>query len=98
MLQDELVVLIHDLKVANASLVLSDLVRSIKTGADIRAEVIAWIQLLVAAILLASVVTGIDVHSYFGARLRMILADASTHAADVQSSVSFDGGPEGDSS
>jgi hypothetical protein len=58
MLQDELVVLVHDLKIANASLVLANLVGSIKTSADIRAEVIAWIQLLVAAILLALVATG----------------------------------------
>ena len=47
MLQDELVVLVHDLEVTDASLILTDLVRSIKAGADICTEVIAWIQLLV---------------------------------------------------
>jgi hypothetical protein len=48
MLQDELVVLIHNLKVANASLVLANLVASVESSADVRAEVITRVQLFIA--------------------------------------------------
>jgi hypothetical protein len=57
MLQDELIVLVHDLEVANASLVLTNVVGGIKTTTDIRAEVIAWVQLLIAGMFLALVIT-----------------------------------------
>lgn len=57
MLQDELVILIHILEAADAALVLANLVGSIKTSADICTEIIAWVQFLVADILLAWFVT-----------------------------------------
>lgn len=56
MLQGELVVLVHNLKVANARLILANLMGSIETSADIRAEVITWIQLLIAGRFLALVI------------------------------------------
>ena len=56
MLQGELVVLIHDLKISNARLILANLMGSIETSADIRAEVITWIQLLIAGRFLALVI------------------------------------------
>jgi hypothetical protein len=55
-LQGELVVLVHNLKVANARLILANLMGSIETSADIRAEVITWIQLLIAGRFLALVI------------------------------------------
>lgn len=95
MLQDELVVLVHDLEVANACLVLSDLMGSVEASTDVSPEVITRVQLFITGLMLASQNGNTRTMSYLGDRLRRMFADASTHAADVQSSVELLCGSDG---